>query len=111
MRGGAQLENPLGGTRRDWQAVGAASGIGCTVVVSLLLCIGGGILLDRWLETSPIFTLSGMMLGLMAAGYSLYELAVLGSPARGVVKLRKDRPAQSSDGENGSRPCQGDGAT
>ena len=97
------MENPLGGTQRDWQAVGAASGLGCTVVVSLLLCIGGGILLDRWLETSPIFTLSGMLLGLFAAGYSLYELAVLGSPERGVVKLRKRQADERSTSENGSR--------
>lgn len=60
-------------------------------MVSLLLCIGGGIVLDRWLDTSPLFTLIGMALGLIAAGYTLYELAVLGSPTRGVVKLSKTR--------------------
>ena len=97
------MDNPLGGTQRDWQAVGAASGIGCTVVVSLLLCIGGGILLDRWLGTSPIFTLSGMVLGLVAAGYSLYELAVLGSPQHGVIRLKKKQPDDRSEEENGSQ--------
>jgi ATP synthase protein I len=97
------LENPLGGTKRDWQAVGAASGLGCTVVVSLLLCIGGGIFLDRWLETSPIFTLSGMMLGLITAGYTLYELAVLGSQEHGVIKIKKDRPEDDAGGDDSSQ--------
>jgi ATP synthase protein I len=58
-------------------------------VVSLLLCIGGGILLDRWLGTSPLLTLIGVGLGLITAGYSLYELAVLGSQEHGLVKLKK----------------------
>ena len=100
------MENPLGtGSQRDWQAIGVASGIGCTVVVSLLLCIGGGIFLDRWLGTTPIFTLIGMGLGLAAAGYSLYELAVLGDKSKGVVKLR-GRSANAADGDERSQPGQ-----
>jgi ATP synthase protein I len=99
------LENPLGtGSQRDWQAIGVASGIGCTVVVSLLLCIGGGIFLDRWLGTSPVFTLIGMGLGLATAGYSLYELAVLSDTRKGVVKLRSRTVDQASDGEESSQP-------
>lgn len=99
------MENPLGTeSQRDWQAIGVASGLGCTVVVSLLLCIGGGIILDRWLDTSPIFTLTGMALGLAAAGYSLYELAVLGDTRRGVVKLHKNSADVAVDGDERSRP-------
>lgn len=70
--------------------IGAASGIGCSVAVSLLLCIGAGVFIDRWLGTEPIGVLIGLTLGLVAAGYSLYELAVLGRSDRGVVRLRKD---------------------
>jgi ATP synthase protein I len=66
-------------------------------VVSLLLCIGGGILLDRWLDTSPIFTLLGMALGLAAAGYTLYELAVLGSQTHGVIKLKPKDSAEEGN--------------
>ena len=86
-------------SQRDWQAIGAASGIGCTVVISLLVCIGGGIFLDQWLDTSPIMVLIGMVLGMIAAGYSLYELAVLGAPNRGLVKL--DRSKRQDSGESG----------
>jgi ATP synthase protein I len=91
-------ENPLGlRTQKDWRAVGAASGIGCTVVVSLLICIGGGIFLDRWLGTDPIGVLAGVALGLVAAGYSLYELAVMGDPDRGIVTVQK-KPADDDSG-------------
>lgn len=75
--------------QRDWQAVGVASGLGCTVVVSLFLCIGGGILLDRWLGTAPILTLVGVLLGLITAAYSLYELAVLSDSGKGRIRLRR----------------------
>jgi ATP synthase protein I len=106
------MQNPLedfAENRRDWQAVGVASGIGCTVVVSLLLCIGGGILLDRWLDTAPVLTLIGVFLGLATAGYSLYELAVLGDPKHGVVKLKPKqtgagRPAEGEDNGGAQLP-------
>lgn len=91
-------QDPLGPrSQRDWRAIGAASGIGCSVVVSLLLCIGGGILVDRWLGTEPVGVLVGVALGLVAAGYSLYELAVLGDPGRGIVAVDKDRDEDAGD--------------
>jgi hypothetical protein len=37
------------------------------------------------------------VLGMAAAGYSLYELAVLGLPDRGRIKLKRSRGANSSD--------------
>lgn len=88
------MDNPRSPrTQKDWQQIGAASGIGCSVAGGLLLCIGGGILIDRWLGTEPVGVLVGMTLGLISAGYSLYELAVLGRPDRGVVRLDKKRDA------------------
>ena len=99
--------NPLGTqeSQRDWQAVGIASGLGCSVVVSLLLCVGGGILLDRWLGTAPILLFVGLALGLGAAAYSLYELAVLGVPDRGHFGKKPrnathghDQPQHARDG-------------
>lgn len=52
-----------------------ASGLGCSIVVGLVTMIGGGVLLDRWAETTPLFTLVGVALGLVAAGYQLVRLA------------------------------------
>lgn len=62
----------------DARAAGVAAGLGCSIVVSIIVCIVGGILLDEWLDTSPWLTLSGVALGLVAAAYQLYELAVMG---------------------------------
>ncbi|MCC6792678.1 MAG: AtpZ/AtpI family protein [Thermomicrobiales bacterium] len=68
--------------RRQLGAAGTAVGLGCSIVTSIILFIGGGIALDRWLDTSPIFTLIGVALGLVLAGYQLYELAQIGRTDR-----------------------------
>jgi ATP synthase protein I len=70
-------ERPLG-DRQQLRAVGLAVGLGCSVVAGLIICIFGGILLDRWLDTTPIFTLAGVLAGILAAGTQLYRLATAG---------------------------------
>lgn len=67
---------------RDMRAMGTAASLGFSVVATLILFIGGGLWLDRWQDTVPVFTLIGVALGLVAAGYQLYELALLGRPDR-----------------------------
>lgn len=59
-------------------AAGAAAGLGCAIVITLIVLIGGGVLLDRRLGTTPLFTLIGVALGLAGAGYQLYELSRVG---------------------------------
>jgi hypothetical protein len=59
-------------------AAGVAAGLGCSIVVSVIITVGGGVAIDEWLGTVPIFTLVGVALALLAAGYQLYELAELG---------------------------------
>ncbi|MGI8482841.1 MAG: AtpZ/AtpI family protein [Thermomicrobiales bacterium] len=58
--------------------IGMASGLGCSIVASLVVFIVGGIFLDRWLHTTPVLLLIGVGIGLIAAGYQLYELTLLG---------------------------------
>lgn len=65
-------------------ATGAAVGLGCSIVVTLVGLIAGGVALDRLFGTAPTLTLIGIGLGLAAAAYELYELAQIG---------RRDRPA------------------
>ena len=92
------------------RAAGVAAGLGCSIVVTIILCVVGGIFLDGWLDTSPWLTLGGVALGLFASGYQLYELAMLGndkepSPrvvTRQIVKiasLRSGRSSRPSDSE------------
>lgn len=81
--------------REQLSAVGAASGLGCAIVATLLIMIGGGILLDQLLDTTPVFTLIGVGLGLFGAGYQLWELAQIGQKdhtpplTRGLAKLSR----------------------
>ena len=55
--------------------------MGCSIVVSILLSVLGGLVLDNYLDQSPLFTLIGVGLGLFLAGYQLWELAQLSSKA------------------------------
>ncbi len=63
-------------------AAGAAAGLGCSIVVTIVLCIGVGILIDQKTGWSPVFTLVGVVLALIAAGYQLYELTLIGRAGR-----------------------------
>ncbi|MDQ4098934.1 MAG: AtpZ/AtpI family protein [Chloroflexota bacterium] len=70
--------------RQQVNTIGLVAGFAWSIVVSLLVCIGGGIFLDQQLDTTPLLTLIGVALGLFAAGYQLYELTLIG---------RTDRPS------------------
>jgi hypothetical protein len=83
-------------------AAGVAAGLGCSIVVSVVITVGGGVAVDSWLDTAPIFTLIGVALALLAAGYQLYELAELGhrghrpGPVTRTIARIPARPTQDS---------------
>ena len=85
----------------------SAIGLGWSIGVSLVVCILGGVFLDRWLGTTPWLTLIGVVLGLVSAGYLLYELTLINRPDReaGPVARRLERrPARGRRGTtNGNR--------
>ncbi len=54
---------------------GVALDLGLRLGISVVLGVGGGLLLDSWLRTSPIFTLIGMVLGIGAAMYTIWDVA------------------------------------
>ena len=54
---------------------GIAFDLGIRLGISVILGLGGGLLLDSWLHTSPIFTLIGMGLGIGAAMYTIWDVA------------------------------------
>jgi F0F1-type ATP synthase assembly protein I len=49
--------------------------LGLRLGISIILGLGAGLLLDSWLRTSPIFTLIGMVLGIGAAMYTIWDVA------------------------------------
>ena len=64
------------------KVVGLATTLAFAVVASLIFFIVLGIVLDRWFDTNPIFTLIGVGLGLVGAGYQLYELILVSDKNR-----------------------------
>ena len=72
-------ETPDSDERELYATAGMAWGMGCSVVASVLICVLGGLALDKVLDTTPLLTLIGVALGLLASGYQLWELAQLGS--------------------------------
>jgi F0F1-type ATP synthase assembly protein I len=73
---GAERDEPAepGGSERapNW---GIAFDLGLRLGISVILGLGGGLFLDSWLRTSPIFTLIGMVLGIGAAMYTIWHVA------------------------------------
>jgi ATP synthase protein I len=89
--------------RSQYTTAGMAWGMGCSVVASILICILGGLALDKILNTTPVLTLIGVALGLILAGYQLWELAQLSSKngkvgpvARTVARVQSTRNIRSS---------------
>ena len=54
---------------------GIAFDLGLRLGISIILGLGAGLLLDGWLRTSPIFLLIGMVLGIGAAMYTIWDVA------------------------------------
>lgn len=94
------MQEPSPEEKQQWQTAGVAAGLGCSIVVSIIVLIVGGLLLDRWLDTEPIFTLIGVGLGLAAAGYQMYELAMMSKPGHkpGLVTRQVARVATRKTG-------------
>lgn len=65
-------ERGASGPPPNW---GIAFDLGLRLGISVILGLGGGLLLDGWLHTSPIFTLIGMVLGIAAAMYTIWDVA------------------------------------
>ena len=69
---GPDQGNDNGAPPPNW---GVAFDLGLRLGISVILGVGGGLLLDSWLRTSPIFTLVGMVLGIGAAMYTIWDVA------------------------------------
>lgn len=63
------------GNRRPPQNWGIALDLGMRMGISVIIGLGGGLVVDNWLQTSPIFTLVGVVLGVGAAMYTIWDVA------------------------------------
>ncbi len=90
--------------RAQLATAGTAAGMGCSIAATIVLMVLGGVLLDQWLDTTPVFILIGVLLGLVGAGYQLWELAQLSSKqarvgpvAREIMRLQSRKTHSTSD--------------
>ena len=70
--GDRNREGPPSKRPPNW---GLGLDLGVRLGVSVAIGLGGGLLLDNWLRTSPIFTLIGMVLGIGAAMVTIWNVA------------------------------------
>ena len=65
-----------GQSDRRWiRQVGSLSGVGLTLVISTVLGLWGGYVLDRWLGSAPWLMLVGLLLGIASGFVNLFRAA------------------------------------
>ena len=57
-----------------WASLALLGQVGLTIVLSMLLGIGLGLFVDHQLNSAPVATLIGLLLGLAAGVYGVYRL-------------------------------------
>ncbi len=59
---------------QKWQLALRVIGVGWYVAVSILLGVLGGLWLDAELGTRPLFVISGLLIGIIAAFYGFIKM-------------------------------------
>jgi F0F1-type ATP synthase assembly protein I len=85
----AQAPDPTPG--RDMGRGYELVGLGLTFGVAIAAFVGGGLLLDRWLHLTPLFTIVGTLVGFAASFAWVY------------VKLNEQAESERRDREAGKR--------
>lgn len=67
---------------QNLHSIGIATTLGFGIAISLAVLVGGGVWLDIRFNTAPWLTIIGLALGLVAAGYQLYELVLVSQKDR-----------------------------
>jgi F0F1-type ATP synthase assembly protein I len=57
---------------------GLALDLGVRLGLSVVIGLGIGLVVDNWLHTNPAFTLVGLVLGVAAAFYTIWDVASRG---------------------------------
>jgi ATP synthase protein I len=64
-----------GGRLKPTPNWGLVFDLGLRLGLSVVIGLGGGLVVDNWLNTSPLFTLIGMVLGIGAAMVTIWNVA------------------------------------
>ena len=57
-----------------WIAALRLTGVGFFIGGSIVMGVVAGLWLDNRLDTKPVFILSGLVLGIIVAGYGVYQM-------------------------------------
>ena len=88
--------------RAPMSGFGAAFRIGVELVSALIVGVGVGLLLDRWLGTAPWFLIVFFLLGAAAGVLNVYRVAaVMGSTAGTGVPDESQEPPEKGKRGNG----------
>ncbi|MEA3544375.1 MAG: AtpZ/AtpI family protein [Thermodesulfobacteriota bacterium] len=60
--------------RQLYKSLGFLSSVGMSLVISILIGLAMGVYLDRWLDTSPLFTLIMLLIGVLSGFRNVYIL-------------------------------------
>ena len=60
--------------RRQWLDIFRLLGLGWYVVTAIGVGVAAGIFIDRWADTTPILTLVGLALGILAAFWGMLRM-------------------------------------
>jgi len=66
------------GTTKPTAGLALALDIGIRLALSVVIGLGLGVLADGWLHTGPVLTLLGMLIGIAAAMYTIWDVAQQG---------------------------------
>jgi len=57
-----------------WQAALRVLGVGWYIAIAIVLGLLGGLWVDEKLDTKPLFTIIGLIVGIVAAIYGVYQM-------------------------------------
>jgi F0F1-type ATP synthase assembly protein I len=57
-----------------WRAALGVLGVGWYIAIAIVLGLLGGLWVDGKLGTRPLFTIIGLIIGIMAAVYGVYQM-------------------------------------
>jgi F0F1-type ATP synthase assembly protein I len=57
-----------------WQAALRVLGVGWYIAIAIVLGLLGGLWLDGKFNTRPLFTIIGLIIGILAAVYGVYQI-------------------------------------
>jgi F0F1-type ATP synthase assembly protein I len=59
---------------QGWRTALSVLGVGWYIVISIVLGLLGGLWVDGKFDTKPLFTIVGLIIGIVAAVYGVYQM-------------------------------------